>query len=246
MFVSRTQPMVDVRGEELRALDAIAVDLSGGRVESFRPPPPPQLVETKPAFSVGKLSIVADPLFAFDSALNFQLQAAEVEFRQARQPDEKLLLVPARAVSGNLRIEAARAALEKLVARAAAKLAQKQGVTIESVTLELTQVQPRIVDARVNIAARKLFFRPVLDLSARMAVSDDLIATISDLKCSGDGTIATLACAAITPQFQRIEQRPLPLSALPLGEIHLRDVALDVTTDRVSVVANFGERSVRG
>jgi hypothetical protein len=243
VFISRTQPMVTVRGDNVRALDEISVDLSGARVDFLRRPARPELAGTKPAVSAAELSVVASPLSVFGSEVMFQLQASKVELDQVTQPDNKLLLVVRRAAAGNVRLEAARAALEQLILRAAAKLAQKQGVTIESVKLELEQSEPRVLEAKVIVAARKLLFRPVLNLSGRIAISDDLIATVSNLNCSGDGPIATLACAAITPQFRRIEQRPFPISALPLGEVQLRDVALDFVNDRITIAANFCERS---
>jgi hypothetical protein len=244
VFISRPQPMVTVRGDNVRALDAISVDLTGARIDFLRRPARPQLTDTKPALSAGELSVLASSLSIFGSEVAFQLQASDVELNQATQPDNKLLLVVHRAASGSVRIEAARVELERLILRAAAKLAQKQGVTVESVKLELAQSEPRVLEAKVIVAARKLFFHPLLNLSGTVAISEDLVATVSNLNCIGEGPIAALACAAITPQFRRVEQRPFPLSALPLGEVHLRDVALDLANDHITIAASFGERSV--
>ena len=188
---------------------------------------------------------MAEPLSIFGGEVTLQLHALNVEFAQAKQPDNKLLLLLHRAASGSVRIEVTRAELEKLMARAARHLAQKQGVIIDDVKLALTQPQPRILNASIIVVARKLLFRPVINLSGTMTISDELLATISELKCSGDGPIATLACAAITPQFRRVEQRAFPLSALPLGEVHLHDLTLDFANDRVIIAAQFGERSPR-
>jgi hypothetical protein len=245
VFVSRTQPMVTVRGDNVRALEAISIDLSNARVDFLRRPPRPRLGDITPALSAAEFSVIAEPLSILDAQIGFQLQASNVEFAQATQPDDKLLLLLHRAVSGNVRIEAAQVELEKLISRAAGKLAQKQGVTIDDVKLALTQPQPRILNANIIVAARKLLFRPVLNLSGTIAIDEELVATVSDLKCTGDGPIATLACAAITPQFRRVEQRAFPLSALPLGEVQLHDVALDFVNDRVVIAAKFGERSQR-
>ena len=245
VFVSRTQPMVSVRGDDVRTLEAISIDLSNARVDSLRRPLRPKLGETTPALSAAEFSVMAEPLSIFGGEVAFQLHALNVEFAQAKQPDNKLLLLLHRAASGTVRIEVAQAELEKLISLGAGKLAQKQGVSIEEVKLNLTQPQPRILDANIIVTARKLLFRPVLNLSGTVAIGEDLVATVSDLKCSGDGPIATLACAAITPQFRRLEQRAFPLSALPLGEVQLHDVALEFANHRVIVVARFGERSLR-
>jgi hypothetical protein len=80
----------------------------------------------------------------------------------------------------------------------------------------------------------------VLSLVGTFAVSDDLVATVSNLKCHGEGPIAALACAAITPSFSKIERRAFPLSALPLGEIQLRDLTIDTANEKVVVRARFG------
>ncbi len=245
VFVSRTQPMVVVRGDDVHALDAISINLSDARLDFLRRPIRPRLGETTPALSAAEFSIIAEPLSIFDGEVVFQLHASDVEFVQAKQPDDKLLLLLHRATSGNLRMEVTRADLEKLISRGAEKLTQKQGVTIADVKLALIQPQPRILTANVIVAARKLLFRPVLNLSGTVTVSDELVATVSDLKCSGDGPIATLACAAVAPQFRRIEQRAFPLSALPLGEVQLYDVAFDFANDRLVLEAKFGERSPR-
>jgi hypothetical protein len=80
----------------------------------------------------------------------------------------------------------------------------------------------------------------VLTLAGNLAVSEEFVATVSNLKCHGEGPIASLACAAINPAFSRIAQRTFPLSALPLGEIQLRDLALDAAHDKLVVQARFG------
>jgi hypothetical protein len=245
VFVSRTQPMVTVRGNDVRALEAISINLSDARLDFFRRPIQSRILERTSALSAAEFSVMAEPLSIFGGEVFFQLHASDVEFVQAKQPDDKLLLLLHRASSGSVRMEATRADLEKLIARGAEKLAQKQGVTIADAKLALTQTQPRILAVNIVVAARKLLFRPVLNLSGRISISEELVATISDLKCSGDGPIATLACAAIAPQFRRIEQRAFPLSALPLGEVQLHDVTFDFANDRLVIEAKFGERSLR-
>jgi hypothetical protein len=246
IFISRTQSMVTVNGDNVHELDAIAVDLSSASVDFLRQPARPQLANAKPALSVAKLSVQANPVFVFGSELSFQLHATRVELAQAKQADDKLLLILHRAASGYVRIEASRAELKKLLARGAEKLAQKQGVTIEDLKLTLTQPGPRILDANVTVGARKLMFRPVLNLSGSIAITEELVATVSNLKCGGDGPIAALACAAIAPQFRRVEARTFPLSALPLGEVQLHDVALELANDRITIAANFGGELTKG
>jgi hypothetical protein len=145
-----------------------------------------------------------------------------------------------RAQYGNIRFEISRAAAERMIMKGASKLAEKQGVVVDNAQLELTPRGPRALDGKLTVAAHKLIFHPVLSLAGTFAVSEDLVATVSNLKCHGEGPIAALACAAITPSFSKIERRTFPLSALPLGEMKLRDLAIDAANEQVVVRARFG------
>ena len=93
------------------------------------------------------------------------------------------------------------------------------------------------------MSVRKLFFRTNLRLFGTVAVTDDLNATVSGLRCEGDGTLAALVCTAITPQFSRMEERAFPLSALPIGEIRVNDLAIAVDDKQIVVEARFGSQS---
>jgi hypothetical protein len=242
-FASRREQMVTVRGTDLRNLDSIAVDLSGAIIDPHHRPRIPKGSESEPAISVRELSITAEPVSVLDNQLTFRLDASNVDLDQRVGSDGKVLLLLRNAGSGNIRFAAARAQLEGVIAKAAAIAAGKQGVTIETVQIDLRPRAARTVDVRVTVTARKLFFRAILHLTGSIAISDDLVATVSDLRCDGDGTIAALACAAITSYFTRIEQRPFPLSALTMGEVRVQDVALAVENDQIVVTARFGSDS---
>jgi hypothetical protein len=127
-----------------------------------------------------------------------------------------------------------------MIMSATSKLAEKQGVVVDNAQLELTQQGARAVEGKLTVSAHKLIFHPVLTLAGTLAISDDFVATVSNLKCRGDGPIAALACAAINPAFSRMEQRTFPLSALLLGEMQLRDLTLDAAHDKLVVRTRFG------
>jgi hypothetical protein len=239
-FVSRPDKMVVVRGGDARALDSIAVDLSGATIDHHHRPPPLDPAEAVPAMVVRHIYISGEPINILGGDFSFQFEASNVELYQKVQPEGKLLLIMHRAQDGNIRFEISRAAAERMIMKGASKLAEKQGVVVDNAQLELTPRGPRALDGKLTVSAHKLIFHPVLSLAGTFAVSDDLVATVSNLKCHGEGPIATLACAAITPSFARIEQRAFPLSALPLGEIQLRDLALDAAQEKVVVRARFG------
>src|SRR6266550_6426734 len=231
-FASRPQEMVVVHGGDASALDSIAVDLSGATIEHHHRPPPLDRQGATPAMLVRHIYIGGEPIKLLGSDFSFQFEASNVEVYQRRQPDGKLLLILHRAQDGNVRFEISRAAVETMIMNAASKLAEKQGVVVDNAQLELTQHGPRAVDGKLTVSAHKFIFHPVLSLAGTFSVSDDLVATVSNLKCHGEGPIAALACAAITPSFSKIERRTFPLSALPLGEIQLRDLAIDAANEQ--------------
>jgi hypothetical protein len=239
-FASRPQKMVVVRGGDGSALDSIAVDLSGATIDHHHRSPALDREGASPAMLVRHIYIAGEPIKLLGSDFSFQFEAFNVEMYQKPQPDGKLVLILHRAQDGNVRFEISHAAVETMIVSAASKLAEKQGVRIDNAQLELTQHGPRAVDGKLTVSAHKLIFHPVLTLSGTVAVTEDFIATVSNLKCHGEGPIASLACAAINPAFSRIEQRAFPLSALPIGEIQIRDLALDAADDKLVVRARFG------
>jgi len=239
-FASRPQKMVVVHGGDASALDSIAVDLSEASIDHHHRPPPLDREGASPAMFVRHIYIAGDPTKLLGSDFSFQFEASNVEVYQRRQPDGKLLLILHRAQDGNVRFEISRAAVETMIMNAASKLAEKQGVVVDNAQLELTQHGPRAVDGKLTVSAHKFIFHPVLALAGTLAVSEEFVASVSNLKCHGEGPVASLACAAINPAFSRIEQRTFPLSALPLGEIELRDLALDAAHDKLVVQARFG------
>ncbi|PYL45736.1 MAG: hypothetical protein DMF40_14655 [Verrucomicrobia bacterium] len=230
-FASRPQHMVTVRAGDASTLDSIAVDLSGATIDHHHRPPPLDREGASPALLVRHIDIAGEPIKLLGSDFSFQFEASNAEMYQKPQVDGKLLLILHRAQDGNVRFE---------ISRAASKLAEKQGIGVDNAQLELTQHGPRAVDGKLTVSAHKLIFHPVLSLAGTLSVSEDFVATVSNLKCHGEGPSASLACAAINPAFSRIEQRAFPLSALPLGEIQLRDLALDVGHEKLIVQARFG------
>src|SRR5438067_8817173 len=239
-FVSRPDKMVVVRGGGPSALDSIAVDLSGATIDHHHRPPPPDPSEAIPAMMVRHIYISGEPISILGGDFSFQFETTNIELYPKAHPEGKLLLIMHRAQNGNIRFEISRAAAESMIMKGASKLAEKQGVVVDNAQLELTPHGPRALDGKLTVSARKLIIHPVLSLAGTFSVSDDLVATVSNLKCHGEGPIAALACAAMTLSVSKIERRTFPLSALPLGEIQLRDLTIDAANEKVVDRARFG------
>ena len=65
-----------------------------------------------------------------------------------------------------------------------------------------------------------------LRITGAVDLDDELNARISELDCTGDGAIASVACGILKPQLQQLNGRVFPLMSLPLGEVRLRDVRI--------------------
>ena len=244
-FASRLKPMIIVRGADLRRLDEIIVDLSGAVIDPRHPPMIPKLSRSEPAISAGKFIVSAKPAKVLGSELAFDFAASNVQLNQARASDGKLLLILHEAGSGEMRAAIARDELERLIAQIAAIAAAKRGVTIDNVEVDLTSRATRTLEVKVSVSAHKLFFRASLRLFGTVAVTEDFNAILSGLRCEGDGPLAALVCAAITPHFSGMEGRAFPLSALPVGEIRVNDLAITVNDKQIVVAARFGSQSAR-
>jgi len=240
IFASRPEKMAGVGGADVSALDSIAVDLTGATIDPHHRPPPLEREGARPAMLVRHIYVAGEPAKLLGSDFGFHFEASNAEVYQRVQPDGNLLLLLHRAQDGNVRFEISRAAVEVMIRNAAGKVAEKQGVVVDNADLELTQHGPRTVDAKLTVSAHKLMFHPVLTLVGTLTISDDFVATLSNLKCRGEGPVAALVCAAIGPAISRIEQRSFALSALPFGEMQLRDLALDTANDNLVVRAQFG------
>src|SRR5205814_2990817 len=142
----------------------------------------------------------------------FQFEASNVELYQKVQPEGKLLLVMHRDQDGNIHFEISRTAAESMIMKGASKLAEKQGVVVDNAQLELTPRGPRALDGKLTVSARKLIFHPVLSLARTFAVSDDLVATVANLKCHDEGPIVARACAALTPSLSKSQRSACSLS----------------------------------
>ncbi|MEY2490965.1 MAG: hypothetical protein QOC70_2907 [Verrucomicrobiota bacterium] len=238
VFVAEPDP-VTLRERSYPHLEAITLSLDGARLRADPPRPPVISGKTSPALEVDQLTLSASPLLLGPAAVNLSLSAREVQFSQGKDSNAQIVLSPESAADGSIEISATQIDLEALIAELAQNQAGKQGITIDGVQLKLRQKNAHSLAVEVRLRARKLFLSASLQVTGQLELDDQLNFTISDLNCTGDGGIATLACGILKPYLQKIDGREFPLMSLPLGNICLRDVRLAVG-DRVSVTAEFG------
>lgn len=239
IFVAESDP-VTIREHSYPHLDAISISLDGARLRADPPRPPVISGKTSPALEVDQLTLSASPLFLGPAAVALALSAREVQLGQGKDSADQIVLSLESATDGNIEISMGQTDLEALIAKLAQNQASKQGITIDGVQLKLRQKSAHSLAAEVRLRARKLFLSASIQVTGQLELDDELNLKISDLNCTGDGGIATLACGILKPYLQKIDGREFPLMSLPLGEIRLRDVQLAVG-ERISVTAGFGK-----
>jgi len=239
-FAQRPEPMTTVRGQGVRELEILAIDLSGASIDHHHRASFPRAEQSAPAISVQDFRFGGERIKILEAELALQIAASDVVFREAISSDGKLALILTDAATGNFTLKISRAQLQVLLASAARKIAQKRGVLIDSIDLQLDQRDPCTVDLRMKGRGRKMIFRAELDLSGRLALDESPAATISNLSCAGEGNISALVCAAVTPYFKKVENKSFPLSLRPLADVPLQSVTLDCAGETILIEAKFG------
>jgi hypothetical protein len=238
-FVRPTGPTVMVEERNYPELEAIRISLDGASAgqRPARIAMPVGAVE--PALWIADFSISGQPILIQGAEVNFSCSAHQARLDQGQDADGKILLLLQKAKEGRVEIALALADLEALVLAGVKTEATRQGVTVDSVRIELRARSERALDVVVQVRAKKLFLTAALRISGSVAIDQQLQAKLSGLACDGDGTLATLACGAIAPHLQRFNGREFSLMALPLGEIKLRDVRIS-TGRKIRLTAEFG------
>ncbi len=230
---------VSIRDASYPHVEEIRVALDSARLRS-NPPRPPSISGTvSPALQVDRLCLSALALSVGPATIDLSLSARTVDFVQGKDSDGQVILSLENAADGKIEISATPTNLEALVATLAQNQATRQGITIDDVKLELRQKNAHSLAAAARLRARKLFLSASIQVTGQLDLDDQLNLKISDLNCTGDGGIATLACGILKPYLQKIDGREFPLMSLPLGKICLREVQLTVG-DKLSVTAEFG------
>jgi hypothetical protein len=236
LFTGRSEP-VSVRGDAYPEIAELRVSLDGATLRNV---PPPKLRDSsKPALTVDNLRLQGSEVNVGPVSLDLEVAAESVRLDEARDADDEIVLVLAGAKNGHVEISARKEALEEAIGQIARQEAGKQGVTIESVNLMVQSRGSRRMDAQVQLKARKLFFNAVIQIAASLDLDDDLTATVSGVRCTGEGAIGALACGFLSPHLQKVDGRTISLLALPLGDVRLRDVTLSAN-ERLTVRAEFG------
>ena len=185
------------------------------------------------------VEIQGSPAWVASVPLELQLQAQDVVIGAADAVDGSgKVLVFERAAQGTLDLTVARADLEAALLEAGSAAAKEKGAEVQSVELHLQSEAPRALAVRALVTAKAMFFTTTVTISGCLEIDDQLNARLRDLHCEGDGMIGKMAAGALRSQFEKLENRSIPLGQAVAG-LSLRDVRLQ-GGDQLRVHAVFG------
>ena len=230
---------VSVREASYPHLQEMRILLDEARLRSNPPAPRAICDEVSPALQVDQLTLSALALSIGTADLDLSLRASDVAFTQGKDIDDQVVLALEDAADGKVEIKITQRSLVALVTELLQAQAKKQGITLDAVKLELDQESSRSVAVRVCLQIKKLFLNASLVVVGHLELDDHLNLRISRLICTGDGGIANVACGILNPYLRRIDGREFSLLSLPIGEMQLRDLQLEVG-ENITVTADFG------
>ena len=233
-------PMVTLEEKSYPQLATIRVSLDGADAGERSPPRPLRPVgRIEPVLWVEHFEMSGRPILVHRAKVELSCTAHDLQLGQSRDKEGNVLLILQDAAEGRLELAVGLSNLEALVLAGAKMEAKKQGVTVESVQIELRSRSDRALDVVAWVRATKLFLSATVQISGSVAIDEQLNAQLFDLKCAGEGTLGTLACGFIAPHLQRFNRREFSLMALPLGNIKLRDIRI-AAHGELRLTAEFG------
>jgi hypothetical protein len=237
---------VAIKGaEDFPHLEHVRIDLSGARLSSTEPPPKPLGVgKRKPGITVDRLEVEGHPIHYEQAKLDFDFHATDLRLDFDRDKQGRPLLVLADAKDGAVDAKIKKKDLEAVLLAAATLAAKEQGVTVKELELDLRSTGARSVAADVRIKAKKMMMTSVLHVAGAAGVDDELNATLSGLTCTGEGLIGGAAAAFLQKHLKQYDGRKIPMMALSLGDLALRDLEIDIN-GTVHVSAAFGKGAAR-
>jgi hypothetical protein len=82
----------------------------------------------------------------------------------------------------------------------------------------------------------------VINIKGKADVDDNLVATLSDLACTGEGMIGGMAAGFLQGKLTSYDGKKFPLMAFSLGDVALRDLKIS-TKGAIQLSAAFGHKA---
>ena len=234
--------VIRIEGGSWPSFERFIVDMTDATLKVNQPPPKPvQQGERSPGVFANELQVVGHPIRYQESRLDLDFAAKRVKADFARQANGQPMLVISDADEGHVAVQITKADLQAALMAAAGAAAKPHGVAIQDMQLNLNADGPRSVAGDLRVKAKKMVMSGVVHLRGKADIDDQLVATLSNLACGGEGMIGGMAAAMVNTKLKTFEGKRIALSALALGDVKLRDVKIS-TTDAISVTAQFGKQ----
>lgn len=232
---------VRVEGGTWPALDRMTIDLNDATIRLTQPPAKPKPNDDRQkGITVNQLQVQGHPIRYGRSAGELDLSASSVALDFAHDESGKALLLLGDATDGRVEMKINKSDLQAALTDAATAAAKPHGVSVQDLQLNLSSDGPRSLAGELRVKAKKMVMSGVVLLRGRIDIDDSLVATLSNLACSGEGMIGSMAAAMVNTKLKSYEGKRVPLTALALGDTTLRDLNI-AAGQVVSVTANFGK-----
>jgi len=240
LTLSNPDNTVRIDGGAWPALNRLTIDLNNATIRITQPPPKPKPRDDRqPGITVANIEVLGHPIRYARSSADFSLSASGVALDFAHDQTGRALLLLRDAASGHLEMKIDKSDLQAALLDAATAAAKPHGISIQDLQLNLTSDGPRSLAGELRVKAKKMMMSGVVLLRGRVDISDALVATLSNLACSGEGMIGGMAAAMVNTKLKSFEGKTIPLAAMSLGDTALRDLTI-TAGQTIAVTANFG------
>ncbi len=230
--------VAQVEDESFPRLRELRVDLRDARLLGDPAAAVPRDVRGTGVFIEAiQLHVDAAPIVVTGHRVAFRFGARDVRLEAAVAADGRALLRPIGG-TGDVFGSIGRRDLEGLVRSVIEPYARAKGVTVEAVSIELTQSGERGVRISSRVRVKKILAAEIV-VDAAVVVDDALDLVVQEVRARGEGMIGALLGGALGQMAGRLSGRRIPLTALPIGSLRLDSVRLDVR-DGIAAFATFG------
>jgi hypothetical protein len=231
---------VKLTGDDFPAIKSLKIDLSGATVNPDNPPPAPKPKGKRtPGITLAALDVAGHPILYEKSKADLELKAKSLTFDFAHDAKGNALLVLTDAKDGHVNVKISKDDLRAALLAAASAAAKSQGVTIQDLDVTLESDGPRALAAEVRVKAKKMIMSGEVTIRGRADISDDLVATLSNLSCTGQGMIGGMAAGFLQGKLKSYDGKKIPLMTFSLGDVTLQDLKV-TTKPQIQLSATFG------
>lgn len=221
-------------------LKQVKIDLSGAQVSINEPPPQPKpRGKRQPGVTVDQLQVTGHPIIYEKSRADLDVNARGLTFDYAHDQQGDAMLVLTDAKEGHVEVKVGKDDIQSMLTSVASAAAKQQGVTIQDLQANLESDGPRSIAADVRVKAKKLVMSGTVHIKGKADVDDEMVATLSDLSCTGEGVIGSMAAAFLQGKLKSYNGKRIALMAFSLGDVALRDLKISMGKT-IHVTARFG------